>query len=71
MKIKFVVVPKQELKAELKTVPFLLDESQMSSLYGGATCGEYTNCHADGKNSCFPYDCGLRTSCTQTKYWEA
>jgi hypothetical protein len=34
-----------------------LSKKSMNSFFGGAgwSCGDYTNCHAPGKNSCKPW----------------
>jgi hypothetical protein len=69
MKLKFISKPKEDLCAENKSVSFLLDETEMSSVYGGASCGIYVNCGQSNKNHCSPYDCWIRTSCTSRKSW--
>lgn len=70
MRINFIEKPKAEQKAEQKSVSFLLNDSQMGSLYGGNSCGVYNWCGEKGKNSCQPFDCtNSRTDCSNTRTW--
>jgi len=70
MKFKFIESPKEELKIEHKNLPYLLDDAQMNSVYGGTSCGILNTCGKTGKNSCSPFDCtASRTSCTGTRTW--
>ena len=69
MKFKVIEPKRNCVELELAATPYILTDEELKKIEGGAVCGIYIKCGEVGKNSCEPFDCSNRDSCTTKRVW--